>query len=227
VTIAAVGDTMLGNTPDLPPQPGSYLDAVRQQLSSGAQIVFGNLEGTLTTVTGNKCANTAPGECFAFRDPPEYVQYLKAAGFTIFSHANPHSYDFGAAGQEQTVRTLHDAGLAQTGLPGQITTVTARGVKVAFVAFAPYSDTANLLDISGAQALIRKASGRPTSSWSTCTPAPRARAPTTSPATRRTSSARTAATRRRSRTWPSAPGPPWSSRAARMSCAGWSSTAAT
>src|ERR1700683_1143082 len=27
VTIAAVGDTMLGDTPDLPPDPGTYLDA--------------------------------------------------------------------------------------------------------------------------------------------------------------------------------------------------------
>lgn len=158
VTISAVGDTMLGNTPDLPPQPDHYLDAVKNELRTGAQIVFGNLEGTLTTVTGNKCANSAPGECFAFRDPPGYVQYLKNAGFTILSNANPHSFDFGAAGQQQTVRTIHDAGLAQTGLPGQITVVRAHGVTVAFVAFAPYADTASLLDIPAARALITQAS---------------------------------------------------------------------
>ena len=46
VTIAAVGDTMLGDTPDLPPDPGSYLDAVKATLDRGAQIVFGNLEGS-------------------------------------------------------------------------------------------------------------------------------------------------------------------------------------
>ena len=54
VTIAAVGDTMLGNTPDLPPDPQGYFRAVRRELNHGAQIVFGNLEGTLTTAAGSK-----------------------------------------------------------------------------------------------------------------------------------------------------------------------------
>jgi Bacterial capsule synthesis protein PGA_cap len=162
VTIAAVGDTMLGNIPDLPPDPGRYLAAVRRELTRGAQIVFGNLEGTLTTATASKCAamHARPGECFAFRDPPGYVHCLKHAGFTIFSDANPHSFDFGAAGQAQTVRTIHKAGLAQTGLPGEITVVKARGVKVAFVAFAPYADTASLLDLPAARPLIKRAAGR-------------------------------------------------------------------
>jgi hypothetical protein len=162
VTIAAVGDTMLGSTPDLPPDPGTYLAAVGRELTRGAQIVFGNLEGTLTTAAGSKCAamHAPRGECFAFRDPPGYVRYLKHAGFTIFSDANPHSFDFGAAGQAQTVATIHAAGLAQTGLPGQITVVKAHGVKVAFVAFAPYPDTASLLDLPAARALIKRAAGR-------------------------------------------------------------------
>jgi hypothetical protein len=95
----------------------------------------------------------------AFRDPPGYVRYLKRDGFSIFSDANPHSYDFGAAGQAQTVQTIHAAGLAQTGLPGEITLVRARGVKVAFLAFAPYADTASLLDLPAARALIKQAAG--------------------------------------------------------------------
>ncbi len=44
VTIAAAGDTMLGSTPDLPPDPGSYLDAVKQVLDRGAQRL-GNFAG--------------------------------------------------------------------------------------------------------------------------------------------------------------------------------------
>ncbi len=161
VTIAAVGDTMLGNTPELPPQPGTYLDPVKPELTGGAQIVFGNLEGTLTTATAGKCAamHAPAGECFQFRDPPDYVRYLRGAGFTILSDANPHSFDFGAAGQAQTVRTIHEAGLAQTGLPGEITLVKAHGVRVAFLAFAPYSDTASLLDLAAARALIKRAAG--------------------------------------------------------------------
>jgi len=156
VTIAAVGDTMLGTTPELPPDPGSYLSAVRAVLDRGAQIVFGNLEGTLTTATASKCG-AARANCFAFRDPPGYARYLRQAGFTVLNDANNHSFDFGAAGQAQTVRSLHAAGLAQTGLPGEITVVRARGIKVALVAFAPYPYDASLLNLPAARSLIERA----------------------------------------------------------------------
>jgi Bacterial capsule synthesis protein PGA_cap len=156
VTISAVGDTMMGNTPMLPPNPGSYFSAVSSLLQGNAQIVFGNLEGTLTTATGSKCG-TDSANCFAFRAPPAYAADLRHAGFTVMNNANNHSYDFGAAGQEQTVSALHSAGIAQTGLPGEITVVRVRGVRVAFVAFAPYSDTASLLNLPAARALIQRA----------------------------------------------------------------------
>ena len=156
VRIAAVGDTMLGTTPVLPPNPGSYLSSVSSVLSRGAQVVFGNLEGTLTTATASKCGAKS-ASCFAFRDPPGFARYLKQAGFTVMNDANNHSFDFGAAGQAQTVRSLHAAGLAQTGLPGEITVVRAGGVKVAFVAFAPYPYDASLLNLSAARSLIRRA----------------------------------------------------------------------
>jgi poly-gamma-glutamate capsule biosynthesis protein CapA/YwtB (metallophosphatase superfamily) len=157
LTIAAVGDTMLGDTPDLPPDPASYFSAVQSTLDRGAQIVFGNLEGTLTTSTASKCGSVNGSDCFAFRDPPGYVHYFKQAGFTILNDANNHSFDFGAAGQAQTVQTIHAAGLAQTGLPGEITIVRARGIKVAFLAFAPYAYDAELLDLPAARSLIERA----------------------------------------------------------------------
>jgi poly-gamma-glutamate capsule biosynthesis protein CapA/YwtB (metallophosphatase superfamily) len=159
VTIAAVGDTMLGDTPDLPPDPGTYLDAVKPVLDRGAQIVFGNLEGTLTTATASKCgpATHPSKDCFAFRDPPSYARYFRQAGFTILNDANNHSFDFGAAGQAQTVQSIHAAGMAQAGLPGEITVVRARGIKVAFVDFAPYAYDAELLNLPAARSLIRQA----------------------------------------------------------------------
>src|SRR5512146_332657 len=124
VTLTAVGDTMLGSTPDLPPSPGTYLSAVKPVLTRGAPVVFGNLEGTLTTATSGKCGNgnKPHPDCFAFRDPPSYAR-----------------------------------GLAQTGLPGEITRVKAGRVTVAFVAFAPYPYTASLLDRPAARALIKQA----------------------------------------------------------------------
>ena len=157
VTIAAAGDTMLGNTPHLPPNPGSYLEPAESVLDRGAEIVFGNLEGTLTTSTASKCGPVNSADCFAFRDPPGYARYLRQAGFTVLNDANNHSFDFGAAGQAQTVRALHAAGLAQTGLPGEITVVRARGITVAFVAFAPYPYDANLLNLAVAHSLIERA----------------------------------------------------------------------
>ena len=150
---------MLGNTPELPPDPAAYFDQVGPILGSGAQIVFGNLEGTLTTSTISKCGSVKRRHknCFAFRNPPGYARYLKRAGFTILNDANNHSFDFGATGQAQTVRAIHAAGLAQTGLPAEITEVRANAIKVAFVAFAPYSYDADLLDLPAARALIAHA----------------------------------------------------------------------
>ncbi len=151
VSIAAVGDTMLGSTPELPPSPGTYLDALHADLR--ADVVFGNLEGTLTDATSGKCAPKAK-HCFAFRAPPGFASDLREAGFTVMNNANNHSYDFGPDGQADTVRALHAAGIAQTGLPGEITVVRAGGLRVAMLGFAPYSATASLLDLPAARALI-------------------------------------------------------------------------
>ncbi|HXY72464.1 MAG TPA: CapA family protein [Actinomycetota bacterium] len=177
VTIAAVGDTMLGNTPDLPPSPSTYLSAIRSALR--APIVFGNLEGTLTDQSVSKCATPtptptasrppvsgspsappAPPTCFAFRVPPSYATYLAQAGFTVMNHANNHSLDFGYAGLEDTLAALRGVHIANTGLPGHVAVVTQRGVRVAFVGFAPYGYTASLLDLPAARALIRTAAER-------------------------------------------------------------------
>jgi hypothetical protein len=154
VRIAAVGDTMLGSTPTLPPSPATYFAGVRDELRG--DIVFGNLEGTLTDVAAGKCAHKAKN-CFAFRAPPAYAHDLRRAGFTVMNNANNHSYDFGPGGQADTVRALHAAGIAQTGLPGEITVVHAGGLHVAMLGFAPYSDTASLLDLPAARALIERA----------------------------------------------------------------------
>jgi poly-gamma-glutamate capsule biosynthesis protein CapA/YwtB (metallophosphatase superfamily) len=156
VSFAAVGDTMLGNSPELPSDPGSYLDHMRGQLSG--DVVFGNLEGTLTDVSDSpKCGGAPSGDCYAFRTPPNYARYLAAAGFTVMNDANNHSYDFGQEGLEETLAALHKAGIAQDGLPGEITVAKAGGEKVAFLGFAPYSTTASLFDIPAARSLIRRA----------------------------------------------------------------------
>jgi hypothetical protein len=47
--------------------------------------------------------------------------------------------------------------MKQTGQPGEITVVQAGAIPVALVAFAPYSNTADMLRLSAAKALIHKA----------------------------------------------------------------------
>ncbi|HTT94949.1 MAG TPA: CapA family protein [Solirubrobacterales bacterium] len=159
ISFAAVGDTMLGNTPELPADPGSYLDHVKGQLTG--DVVFGNLEGTLTDVSESpKCSNAPADSCYAFRTPPRYARHLAAAGFTVMNNANNHSYDFGQAGLEETIAALHEAGIAQDGLPGEVTVVKAGGERVAFVGFAPYPQTASLLDLGAARKLIHQAARR-------------------------------------------------------------------
>jgi hypothetical protein len=160
VSFAAVGDTALGITPALPPSPQTYLGPIKGELD--ADVVFGNLEGTLTDVSEDvKCEEDAkPGTCYAFRAPPEYATYQREAGFDAMSLANNHSYDFGEAGQRETVEALHRAGIEPVGIPGRIAFVKVGPTKVAFLGFAPYSYTNSLTDLEAARALIRRARER-------------------------------------------------------------------
>jgi Bacterial capsule synthesis protein PGA_cap len=156
VTISFVGDTMLGDTPDLPPHPAHYVDKVLKPLDD-AQIQFGNLEGTLTTSTDSKCGPNPSPTCFDFRVPPRYGGYLRHYGFDVLNSANNHSHDFGTKGVTQTSAALSDAGIRQTGLRHQIAVLDEGGTTVAFVGFAPYSNVCNLLDLDAARTLIRAA----------------------------------------------------------------------
>jgi poly-gamma-glutamate capsule biosynthesis protein CapA/YwtB (metallophosphatase superfamily) len=147
---------MLGMTPTLPPDPAHYFDRVKHQLRG--DVVFANLEGTLTDVSESPKCGAESSECFAFRVPPEFGQALRAGGFTVMSNANNHSYDYGQAGEEDTTAALDRAGISHTGRPGEIASVAVAEHRVAFVGFAPYSNTASLTDLVAARELIHRAS---------------------------------------------------------------------
>jgi len=155
VTIAAVGDIVMGSTPNLPPQGGrTFFDGVEADLA--ADVVLGNLEGTLSTGGSSKCGSGSTN-CFSFQTPPSYARWLKAAGFTVMNLANNHAFDFGASGQAQTLAALRAQGLATTGRPGEIALQQVGDVKVAVVGFAPYPWAQELTDIPAARRLVRKA----------------------------------------------------------------------
>ncbi len=154
MTIDAVGDTELGNTPSLPPNPDAYLAPLAPYLR--APIVFGNLEGTMTSATASKC-QTHSSFCYAFRVPPSYARAYRNLGFNVLNSANNHIDDFGAVGVASTSAALRSAGIVQAGLPGQIGVIRDGAVRVAFVDFAPYYDTNDMLDQPLAAALIARA----------------------------------------------------------------------
>ena len=160
VTLEWVGDIALSTQRGLPPGGLRHaLTPVAHQLHN-ADLTLGNLEGTLSVGGRSKCGGIGGGNCFAFQAPPSTARGLSGLGFDLVNMANNHSLDYGASGRAQTMSALNAAGVAHTGLPGQVTVLRSRGRRVAFVGFAPYSSDANLLDIPAARALVRRARRR-------------------------------------------------------------------
>jgi hypothetical protein len=161
VTLEWVGDIALSSGAGLP--PGGLQNAlapVAGQLKD-APVTVGNLEGTLSTGGASKCGGSGSGgSCFAFQAPPSTASQLRALGFDLVNQANNHSMDYGPSGREQTLAALRSGGVAQTGLPGEITYLRVGGVRIAFLGFAPYDYDADLLNTPSAQALVRQAKAR-------------------------------------------------------------------
>ena len=154
VTISAVGDMELGSTPQLPDNPVAIFSNVSSALK--APIQFGNLEGTLTSATESKCGASSTN-CYAFRTPTSFATAFATVGFSVLNSANNHSNDFGSQGRIDTSKALVGAGIAQAGLPGQIAITKQGSTSVAFVGFAPYYNSNNLLSFSAGSQLIEKA----------------------------------------------------------------------
>jgi hypothetical protein len=157
ITLEWVGDIALSTERGLPPGGIARALAPVRGLLHGARVTLGNLEGTLSTGGASKCGSGDGGTCFAFQAPPSIAAGLRALGFDLVNMANNHSLDYGVFGRGQTISALRAAGIAHTGLPGEITYLRVAGERLAFLGFAPYAFDADLLDIPAAQALIRRA----------------------------------------------------------------------
>jgi hypothetical protein len=160
VTVAAVGDTVMGSLPyGLPSDGGRSFFSQVDHLLTG-DVVLGNLEGTLATTGGSKCGASPSPNCFAFRTPPSYSRWLKEAGFTVMNLANNHSNDFGPAALRQTVAALSRVGVRSTGRPGTVAIQRIGGQRVAVLGFAPYEWADSLLDIPRARRRVRETAAR-------------------------------------------------------------------
>ncbi len=171
ITIAAVGDIMLGspfpNATRMPPNDGAGLLAAVAPILSSADITFGNMEGPIVdNGISAKCGEPKPGQpvrCYAFRMPTRYARYLKDAGFDVMSLANNHAGDFGDAGRSSTRRTLDALGIKHAGSDrSEFSTayLDVRGRRIAFVGFAHNNIVPNVNDLAAARALVLRAAKR-------------------------------------------------------------------
>lgn len=166
VTINWVGDITLGSRYGTPPDQGRPMFAATRGILRRADITIGNLEGTLSVGGASTCPsapalpNSTPATCVAFQAPPENAAALQGAGFDLVNLANGHAYDFGRDGQSQTIRALSRYGIRSVGRPGAITTMSVRGVRVAFLGFAPYPWASAIDDLAAARRLVKAAAAR-------------------------------------------------------------------
>lgn len=154
VTVSWVGDMSFSRKHGLPRSPHSVFAPVRSSLA--ADLVTGNLEGTLGRGGPSKCGG-GRANCHAFQAPASYAGVFARAGFELLNMANNHSRDFGTSGLRQTQAALKEAGIARTGLRGVVRVMEANGVSVAFLGYAPYEWAGPLLDIPAARGEVKRA----------------------------------------------------------------------
>jgi len=161
ISIAAVGDIMLGTDfPDnrLPDDDAELLLADVTPTLSGADVAIGNLEGVLLDggEPVKQCKN--PAACYLFRSPSRYAARLAEAGFDVMSLANNHARDFGEEGRNSSMAALAAAGIRHSGRMGDIAAWSLGEIKLAFIAFAPFTNSWSMLDLDAGAMKVRELS---------------------------------------------------------------------
>jgi len=157
ITIGWVGDITPGSRYGLPAAGGRALFAAVRRTLREPDLMAGNLEGTLSAGGASKCGVAPASACFAFQAPPANAAALRDAGLDLVNLANNHSFDFGADGRMQTLRALTGAGVAFTGLPGDVRVLERRGIRVAFAGFSTYRWTPSMDDPASIRAIVSQA----------------------------------------------------------------------
>ena len=161
ISVAAVGDIMLGSTYQgrgLPVNDGADMISGLKPILSAVDIAFGNLEGAVIDGgVSTKCGPTSK-LCYVFRMPTRYGKYLKDVGFDVLSLANNHSSDFGAEGRASGRKVLDDLGIIHAGGDvNDIPYLTVKGKRVVVVAFATNPISLNLIDVENSRRVVADA----------------------------------------------------------------------
>src|SRR3954469_21944817 len=157
VPIGWVGDITPGSRYGLPARGGRALFAAVRRTLREPDVMAGNLEGTLSPGGASKCGAVPSAGCFAFQAPPANAAALRDAGLDLVNLANNHSFDFGVDGRMQTLRALTGAGVAFTGLPGDVRVLERHGIRVAFAGFSTYRWTPSMDDPARIRAVVGQA----------------------------------------------------------------------
>lgn len=158
ISIKAVGDIVPGtNFPNnrLPSDKKQLFQNVKPYLQ-GADILFGNFESTLTNYP-RTAKDTSRAMVHAFRTPPNYANLLKETGFDVLSVANNHSFDFTAAGFEDTMKNIEKAGMTPVGKKNQIAYVNVKNVRVAFIGFSHLDTHNSVNNLAAGKELVKEA----------------------------------------------------------------------
>jgi hypothetical protein len=162
LAITAVGDVQLGRAwpeaaADLPPDgPYTLLAHVRDFLAAG-DLTFGNLETALADRGDSyKCGKHSKA-CYAFRAPAAYAKALADIGFAVVSSANNHAGDFGPEGRAATRAALDEAGIAHSGVKGELASLERQGRRIGVLAFAFGDGMNRVQDLDAARELVAAA----------------------------------------------------------------------
>jgi len=159
IKIKAVGDMVPGTLyPNNRTSPNPYEDffAPIQSYLSGSDILFANLETTLT-YHSKTAKDTSRSLVFAFRTPPTMAEVLKKVGFNVLSVANNHSLDFGEKGFEDTLQNLKSANLLAVGKKSQIAYQVFKNKRIAFIAFSTMRLHNRITDLDTMRTLVKEA----------------------------------------------------------------------
>lgn len=138
VSVVAVGDVMLGSwvTSVLSEKGYLYPFELTSRVLRSGDATIANLEAPFT-VDGEPFEKK-----YNFKVPPDYVQGLKEAGFTVVSLANNHIMDFGETGLLSTMSALESVGVKYCGAglnlarAARPAVVELSGKKIAFFGYS-------------------------------------------------------------------------------------------
>jgi poly-gamma-glutamate capsule biosynthesis protein CapA/YwtB (metallophosphatase superfamily) len=134
VTLALLGDVMLGRGISAAGVTPSQVMSVLAPRTAPADLVLANLESPLTTAPAQSTSE------YVLCAPPSQTQVLVAARLDLVSLANNHRLDCGESGLEETRARLLAAGIQPLGPEKTVVYRQVGPIRLAFLALDDVSD---------------------------------------------------------------------------------------